>query len=277
MRSPQCSPAIGAPLAAERVPLSDAAGRVLAEDIAARRDQPPFPASAMDGYAVRCCRCGANPDIPAHHWHQRGWSSLQRRRSLRAKPCGSSPERRFRKVPIASSSRKTPQSRDGTVIINEKPVPGQHRPPGRPRFQGRRNRIAGRPDHRRVCHRARRRHGTRLAAGAPETAGRDPRHRRRACAAGRARPAPIKSPRRACRPCWHWWTRPARRRSISVSPGTRSKPSKTGSLRAKAAHADILVTLGGASVGDHDLVQEALSRQGMSSVSGAWPFVRENL
>ncbi|MAQ46046.1 MAG: molybdopterin molybdenumtransferase MoeA [Confluentimicrobium sp.] len=40
------------PLPAEPVALRDAAGRVLAEDIVARRDQPPFAASAMDGYAV---------------------------------------------------------------------------------------------------------------------------------------------------------------------------------------------------------------------------------
>jgi molybdopterin molybdotransferase len=41
------------PLAVERVPLEDAAGRVLAEDAAAIVDLPPFPSSAMDGYAVR--------------------------------------------------------------------------------------------------------------------------------------------------------------------------------------------------------------------------------
>lgn len=40
------------PLPAENVALADAAGRVLAEDVAARLTQPPFPASAMDGYAV---------------------------------------------------------------------------------------------------------------------------------------------------------------------------------------------------------------------------------
>jgi len=37
----------------ETVPLAQAAGRVLAEPVVAQRDQPPFPASAMDGYAVR--------------------------------------------------------------------------------------------------------------------------------------------------------------------------------------------------------------------------------
>jgi molybdopterin molybdotransferase len=41
------------PLEPERVPLDHVRGRVLAEDIAARLTQPPFDASAMDGYAVR--------------------------------------------------------------------------------------------------------------------------------------------------------------------------------------------------------------------------------
>lgn len=41
------------PLEAERVALDQAAGRVLAEDLAAALTQPPFDASAMDGYAVR--------------------------------------------------------------------------------------------------------------------------------------------------------------------------------------------------------------------------------
>lgn len=39
--------------ASETVPLADALMRVLAEDLTAGRAQPPFPASAMDGYAVR--------------------------------------------------------------------------------------------------------------------------------------------------------------------------------------------------------------------------------
>lgn len=45
--------ALAAPLPRETVLLRQAAGRVLAEDAVARRDQPPFSASAMDGYAVR--------------------------------------------------------------------------------------------------------------------------------------------------------------------------------------------------------------------------------
>jgi molybdopterin molybdotransferase len=42
-----------AALAPEKIPLQQALGRVLAEPIIASRDQPPFRVSAMDGYAVR--------------------------------------------------------------------------------------------------------------------------------------------------------------------------------------------------------------------------------
>jgi len=41
------------PVGSESLDLMDAAGRVLAEDLNSRRTQPPFDASAMDGYAVR--------------------------------------------------------------------------------------------------------------------------------------------------------------------------------------------------------------------------------
>src|SRR5258706_12641902 len=40
-------------LGAEEVPLTEALGRVLAEDVSTDSDLPPFDRSAMDGYAVR--------------------------------------------------------------------------------------------------------------------------------------------------------------------------------------------------------------------------------
>jgi molybdopterin molybdotransferase len=49
------------PLGAEQIALSNAVGRVLAEDVAARRTQPPFAVSAMDGYAVRAADVAAVP------------------------------------------------------------------------------------------------------------------------------------------------------------------------------------------------------------------------
>lgn len=54
-----------APLAGEPVPLAVAAGRVLAEDVVAAVDLPPFARSAMDGWAVRGADTfGASPTEP---------------------------------------------------------------------------------------------------------------------------------------------------------------------------------------------------------------------
>lgn len=50
-----------APLPAETVPLAAARGRVLAEDAVARVTQPPFAVSAMDGYAVRAADTARPP------------------------------------------------------------------------------------------------------------------------------------------------------------------------------------------------------------------------
>ncbi|HZU89192.1 MAG TPA: gephyrin-like molybdotransferase Glp, partial [Stellaceae bacterium] len=49
------------PLPPEQIPLTDGLGRVLAEEVAARRTQPPFAVSAMDGYAVRAADLGQIP------------------------------------------------------------------------------------------------------------------------------------------------------------------------------------------------------------------------
>jgi len=49
------------PLAGEQVGLMDALGRVLAQDIAARVTQPPADVSAMDGYAVRAADVATVP------------------------------------------------------------------------------------------------------------------------------------------------------------------------------------------------------------------------
>ncbi|MDB5591363.1 MAG: molybdenum cofactor synthesis domain protein, partial [Enterovirga sp.] len=49
------------PVGEEDVAIADAAHRTLARDIVAARNQPPFAASAMDGYAVRSADIGAVP------------------------------------------------------------------------------------------------------------------------------------------------------------------------------------------------------------------------
>ena len=53
--------AAASPLPAETVRLADAAGRTLDADLAARRDQPPVAVSAMDGWAVRAADVAAAP------------------------------------------------------------------------------------------------------------------------------------------------------------------------------------------------------------------------
>jgi molybdopterin molybdotransferase len=51
-------------LDAERVPVERAAGRVLAEGASSLVDLPPFPSSAMDGFAVRAEDAGAAARLP---------------------------------------------------------------------------------------------------------------------------------------------------------------------------------------------------------------------
>src|SRR3954451_15242867 len=54
------------PIGVERVPLAAALGRVLAEDVAAPIDVPPFDRSGVDGFAVRAADCAeASEAAPA--------------------------------------------------------------------------------------------------------------------------------------------------------------------------------------------------------------------
>lgn len=55
--------ALAPTMARETVPLAEAVGRVMVADAVARRTQPPFPASAMDGYAVRAAEAVSGADL----------------------------------------------------------------------------------------------------------------------------------------------------------------------------------------------------------------------
>jgi molybdopterin molybdotransferase len=59
----------------ETVALADAHGRTLAEPLRAKRDQPPFSASAMDGYAIRSrdAKIGATLTVIAESAAGHGW------------------------------------------------------------------------------------------------------------------------------------------------------------------------------------------------------------
>ncbi|WP_424967530.1 gephyrin-like molybdotransferase Glp [Dinoroseobacter sp. S375] len=70
--------ALVAPLETEEVPLIAAAGRVLAHDAVAARTQPPFAASAMDGYAVRAedGAAGLTLDVVGESAAGHGWDGI---------------------------------------------------------------------------------------------------------------------------------------------------------------------------------------------------------
>jgi molybdopterin molybdotransferase len=55
--------ALAARMPEETVPLDAAHGRVLARDVVATQAQPPFRSSAMDGYAVAQARCGPGDEF----------------------------------------------------------------------------------------------------------------------------------------------------------------------------------------------------------------------
>jgi molybdopterin molybdotransferase len=64
------------PLRSERTPIADAVGRILAEDIIADSDLPPFHRSQMDGYAVKAADTEAAPvtlKIVGESAAGRGW------------------------------------------------------------------------------------------------------------------------------------------------------------------------------------------------------------
>src|SRR5271168_5588112 len=54
---------LGTAVTEERVALPEAHGRVLARDVAADRDYPPFDRSARDGYAVRAAEAVAGATL----------------------------------------------------------------------------------------------------------------------------------------------------------------------------------------------------------------------
>lgn len=252
---------IGAPLAAERVSLSDAAGRVLAEDIAARRDQPPFPASAMDGYAVRCSDVAQTPTS----LRIIGISAAGNR--FKGAIAAGEAVRIFTGAPLPEGAdsiviQENADSRDGTVIINEKPVPGQHlRPAGLDFKAGEIGLQAGRIiDASAIALAAAMGHGSLPVRRKPRVA---------ILATGDELVLPGEDPgpdqiAASSLPALLALVDKAGAEAIDLGIARDTLEALDDRIAAaKAAHADILVTLGGASVGDHDLVQEALSRQGM--------------
>jgi len=113
-------------LPAEDVPIADALGRVLAEDVVAPEDVPPFPNSSMDGYALRAADiASASPahpvqltvvmDIPAGVTPVRGIGPMQAARIMTGAPI---PEGADAVIPVEQTDDRWVS--DGRASLPEK-------------------------------------------------------------------------------------------------------------------------------------------------------------
>jgi len=249
------------PVETETVKLAQAAGRVLAADIVAARTQPPFPASAMDGYAVRSAEAavvGATLRVIGSSAAGHGFSG------------GIGPGEAVR----IFTGAPVPEGADAILIQEDAQAEGAV------------VRVVEPVEPKRFIRRA----GLDFTAG--ETllnAGLTLDARRLALAAAAGHPhLPVRRrPRVAilatgdelvepgATPAWDQIVA-----SNGLALGALAAEAGAdiidlgiaadnhGALedafrRAREARADLLLTLGGASVGDHDLVQAALAREGL--------------
>ena len=109
------------PLAPERVPLADALGRVLAEDVSAADDMPPFDSSALDGYVVGDTGGGDLPVVGESRAGAPAHEALAPRQAMRISTGAAVPAGGVAVVPVERSrpadGRVTlPPSEDGANI-----------------------------------------------------------------------------------------------------------------------------------------------------------------
>jgi molybdopterin molybdotransferase len=252
---------VARPVEPETVPLAQAAGRTLAADVVATRTQPPFPASAMDGYAVRsadAAAAGARLRLVGTSAAGHGFAgAIGPGETVRI----------FTGAPV-------PDGADAILIQEDAEVDGPSIRVVEPVEPRRFIRRAGldftagetllsagmRLDARRLALAA--------AAGHPRLS-----VRRRPVVAILATGDELVAP--GASPAWDQIVA-----SNSLAVGSLAAEAGAAIVdlgiaaddhaaledafrRARAARADLLVTLGGASVGDHDLVQSALAREGL--------------
>jgi molybdopterin molybdotransferase len=247
---------------AERVTIAEAAGRVLAGPIVALRTQPPFDASAMDGYAVRADDIASTPAILTVIGESAAGSRFT------GTMAAGQAVRIFTGAPL-------PDGAD-TVLLQE-----DTRPAGKGQVEAIETTERGRHI---------RRAGLDFRAGEPLLdAGRvlDPAALCLAAAANHASVEVVRRPLVAVLATGSELVLPGEppgpdqivaSNSYGIAAIARSAGADVLDLgivpddrdvmaaavsRALAAHADIIVTLGGASVGDHDIVRPVLEGMGM--------------
>ncbi|WP_421723664.1 gephyrin-like molybdotransferase Glp [Bauldia sp.] len=250
------------PLSAETVAIADAHDRVLAEPLVARRDQPPFPASAMDGYAVRASDATAGARLTVI-----GTAAAGDRFGGAVSP--GEAVRIFTGAPVPPGAdtiliqENAERLDENTVLVREPPEQGRH------------IRMAGldfRADDG-LLGAGSRLTPSQIALAAAMGYGALP-VRRRPIVAIVATGDELVPPGAEPGPDQIVSSNSVGVAAIVRDAGgaphdlgiTADEPSALARsiAAAEAISADILVTLGGASVGDHDLVQKALLDAGMT-------------
>jgi len=250
------------PLPAEDAPLGSAHGRVLAADLKALRTQPPAAVSAMDGYAVRSADVATAParltligEVAAGHPFDRPVGAREAARIFTGGV-----------VPPGADTIVIQEhtAREGDTVIVEKPSrPGRHiRAEGLDfkagatllaaghRLTARDLALAAAMNHPTVP--VHRRAKVALLATGDELVmpGTTPGHGQIVYSNGFALAAQVAS-------------EGADVVDLGIAPD-RLDATIAAVRRARAADVDVLVTTGGASVGEHDLVQQAFAAEGMA-------------
>lgn len=246
-----------AALTAENIHCTDAIGRVLREDVVAERGQPPFAVSAMDGWAVRQADTPGTLHIVGESAAGHGWSgTLGRGETVRI-----------------STGAAIPDGADWVVIQEEAVREGDQVRVG----------TTGEASFIRPCGGDFARGTTLLPAGTRL----DPWRIALAASAGRAMVEVSSRPRVAIVATGDELATAGSRLSDwqihdSVGPGLAAWFGARGcdatlleavpddraavSAAAQRAACDLLVTIGGASVGDHDVVKPALRDLGLEMI-----------
>jgi molybdopterin molybdotransferase len=252
--------AAGRRLSTERVALTEASGRVLAEDLTSRGPLPPFDHSAMDGYAVAAGDLeGAGPwslTVASESTAGSGALPLPKGCACRVFTGAPMPARADAVVMQELATREA-----DTVRFDARPKLGQHvRRAGEDLAAGAVAVAAG----------------TRVTAGVLALAGMldrasVPVARRPAvtilCTGNELR-SPGDEPRPASIPESNSAPLAALARqagaTVRIAPIARDEPRATLHAIERALEGtDVLLTVGGVSVGDHDLVRPALERAGV--------------
>ena len=246
---------------AERLPIDQCGFRILAQDLAARLTQPPFDASAMDGYAIRAedakpgARLALIGESAAGHAFEGSVSPGETVRIFTGAP-----------VPAGADTvllqEDATRHEDGTVGLTFFPEKTRHiRPRGQDFKEGdvilskgalmtpARLMVAAAMDHPTLEVTRKPRVGL-LATGDELVRPGAPRAESQIIASNTYAMAAL------ARDCG------AEVIDLGIAADT-TQALDAAIASAHAAKLDVLVTLGGASVGDHDLVQTALTNAGM--------------